>query len=300
MAKFTTVGLGELLWDILPGSRQLGGAPANFAYMTNLLGDEGVVASRVGNDELGRETLHRLKILGLNMSHIQIDPDKATGVARVKLGAEGLPTFAFEEPSAWDGFEWTPDWEALAKKADAICFGSLAQRSAQSRDAIQAFLKNLRAGTTRIFDVNLRKPFYSAEILAESAARADIIKLSHDELRAFMQVLNLSFQDEESAAQSLLSRFSAKLVCVTRGPNGSLLLTENDHHTHRGIPIKVADTVGAGDAFTAALVFHYLRGAPLPIMNEAANRMGAWVASQTGATPPPDNAQLEAILAAKT
>lgn len=298
MTRFTTVGLGELLWDILPDSRQLGGAPANFAYMTNLLGDEGIVASRVGEDALGRETLERLETLRLNSSYIQLDPANETGVAKVKLDAQGLPTFAFEDPSAWDGFEWTPNWESLAKRADAVCFGSLAQRSAQSRRVIQSFLNNLSAGATRVFDVNLRKPFYSAEILTETAEKADIIKLSHDELPAFLQVLGIPSREEHFAAKSLLRRFSAKLVCVTRGPNGSLLVTPSDQHTHPGITTQVADTVGAGDAFTAALVFHYLRHAPLAAMNEAANRMGAWVASQIGATPPPDAAQLEAIRAA--
>src|SRR5271169_589717 len=160
MKKFTTVGLGELLWDIFPEGRQLGGAPANFAYMTNLLGDEGIVASRVGNDDLGEEAKHRLEHLGLGTSCIQLDPTYRTGVVQVEVDAKGQPTFQIAEPVAW---------QALAQKTDAVCFGSLAQRSPQSRQTIFSFLKTIRPETTRVFDVNLRQSFYSAQVLADSA-----------------------------------------------------------------------------------------------------------------------------------
>ena len=295
MRKFTTIGLGELLWDILPDSRQLGGAPANFAYMTSLLGDEGVVASRVGSDELGFETRRRLERLGLSTSCIQTDPTYRTGVAQVELDAKGQPAFQIAEPVAWDFLEWTSVWQALAQKADAVCFGSLAQRSPKSRQTIQSFLKTVRPQTTRIFDVNLRQSFYTAEILADSAKQADIIKLNHDELPTVVQLLGFPFQDEESASQWLLHTFRAKLVCVTRGGEGSLLVSEHGKHEHSGIRVQVADTVGAGDAFTAALVYHFVRGGSLATMNEAANRMGSWVASQAGATPSRDEARLQEI-----
>lgn len=295
MRKFTTIGLGELLWDILPDSRQLGGAPANFAYMTSLLGDEGVVASRVGSDELGFETKRRLERLGLSTSCIQTDPTYRTGVAQVELDAKGQPAFQIAEPVAWDFLEWTPVWQALAQKADAVCFGSLAQRSPKSRQTIQSFLKTVRPQTTRIFDVNLRQSFYTAEILADSAKQADIIKLNHDELPRVVQLLGFPFQDEESASQWLLHTFRAKLVCVTRGGEGSLLVSEHGKHEHPGIRVQVADTVGAGDAFTAALVYHFVRRGSLATMNEAANRMGSWVASQAGATPSRDEARLQEI-----
>jgi fructokinase len=293
--RFTTVGLGELLWDVLPNGRQLGGAPANFAYMTSLLGDEGVVASRVGADALGFEAKARLQQLKLNTDSIQVDPARPTGVANVHVDGKGQPTFVIEQPVAWDFFEWAPDWQALALKADAVCFGSLAQRSLQSREAIQSFLGSIRSETTCIFDVNLRQRFYSAQILADSAKRADIIKLNSDEVPLLIQLLGFPFHDEESAAQWLLNTFRIKLVCITRGAKGSLLVSEYAKHEHPGIPVQVADTVGSGDAFTAALVFHYLRRGSLEKMNEAANRMGAWVAGMTGATPPPDEAQLQRI-----
>lgn len=295
MEKFTTVGLGELLWDIFPEGRQLGGAPANFAYMTSLLGDEGIVASRVGSDDLGEAAKLQLERLGLATSCIQLDPTYRTGVVHVEVDAKGQPTFQIAEPVAWDSFEWVPAWQALAQKADAVCFGSLAQRSPQSRQTIFSFLKTVRPETTRVFDVNLRQSFYSAQILADSAKQTDILKLNHDELPTVVQLLGLPFHDEESAAQWLLHTFHIKLVCITRGARGSLLVSEYAKHEHPGIRVRVADTVGSGDAFTAALVYHYLRRDSLATMNEAANRMGAWIASQTGATPGPDEAHLELI-----
>jgi fructokinase len=295
MKKFTTVGLGELLWDIFPDSRQLGGAPANFAYMTSLLGDEGIIASRVGKDNLGEEARRRLENIGLGTSYVQLDPTYRTGVVQVEVDAKGQPNFQIAEPAAWDFFEWTAEWQSLAQKADAVCFGTLAQRAPQSRQTIHAFLKTIRAQTTRVFDVNLRQSFYSPQVLADSAKHADIIKLNHDELPKVAQLLGFPFHDEESAAQWLRHTFRLKLVCITRGAGGSLLVSEYAKHEHPGIRVQVADTVGSGDAFTAALVYHYLRRAPLTAMNEAANRMGSWVASQTGATPRRDEARLAMI-----
>lgn len=298
MKKFVTIGLGELLWDILPKGRQLGGAPANFAYMTSLLGDDGIVASRVGDDELGTQALGRLEQIGLSTTYIQRDTAHRTGAAQVKVDDSGQPTFEIAEPVAWDFFEWTPLWETLAENADAVCFGSLAQRSAQSREATHEFLRHIRSGTIRIFDVNLRQSYYSREVLADSAKNADIIKLNHDELPAVVQMFGFPFKHDEPAAKWLLTEFGLKLVCVTRGARGSLLMSESAQHEHAGIPTKIGDTVGAGDAFTAALVYLYLRGASLREMNEGANLMGSWVASQVGATPEKDQAQIEVILRA--
>lgn len=295
MKQFTVVGLGELLWDMLPGGKELGGAPANFAYMTSLLGDHGVVASRVGSDALGRAAGRRLERMGLRSTNIQLDSEHATSTVNVKVDDAGQPTFEILKDVAWDFFEWSSGWEALAEKADAVCFGSLAQRSAKSRETIQLFLKAVRPGTTRIFDVNLRQKFYSAQVLGESARMADIIKLNQDELPKVVKLLGFPFEEEEAAAQWLRQTYGLKLVCVTRGAKGSLLVGEYAVNKHEGCPVEVADTVGSGDAFTAALVYHYLRRASLETLNQAANLMGAWVASQTGATPKRDNAELEKI-----
>jgi fructokinase len=296
---FTVVGLGELLWDILPDGKQLGGAPANFAYMTSLLGDEGLVASRVGSDALGRAAGRRLERLGLRAAHLQLDRAYPTGTVKVTVDPAGQPTFEIAESVAWDFFEWTPEWRSLAKRADAVCFGSLAQRCPQSRATVRDFLKAVRPGTIRVFDVNLRQSFFNAETLSESAKLADIMKVNNDELPVVAKLLKIPFiYDESRAAHWLRDILGLKLVCITRGAKGSLLVSAEEVSEHLGYRIHVADTVGAGDAFTAALVYHYLRHASLTTLNEAANRMGSWVASQIGATPPRDEFHLEKVRAA--
>jgi fructokinase len=292
---YSVIGLGELLWDVFPKGKELGGAPANFAYMTSLLGDHGIVASRVGSDALGRTAGRRLERIGLRSKYLQLDTQHATGTVRVEVDPAGQPTFEIAESVAWDFFEWTPEWERLASIADSVCFGSLAQRSPQSRATIRAFLKEVRRGTTRVFDVNLRQAFYSADTLAESMKLTDIVKLNQEELPIVVKLLGHAFQDQERAARWLRDTYSLQLVCVTRGAKGSLLVSGSEISQHPGCRVVVADTVGSGDAFTAALVYHYLRRASLATLNEAANRMGAWVASQTGATPPRDDYYLQQI-----
>jgi fructokinase len=286
--KNTVVGLGELLWDVFETRKELGGAPANFAYMTSLLGDEGIVASRVGRDRLGNSAARRLARLGLSQAHLQIDAQHPTGTVSVAIGADGQPKFQIAEAVAWDHFEWTSHWQTLAARASAVCFGSLAQRSAGSRETIRLFLRALKPGALKVFDVNLRQAFFSEDILRVSAEIADIMKVNHEELPRVAEVLGRKANAKEEPAQWLLHKFDLKLVCVTQGMNGSFLVAADGVHKHRGFPTEVADTVGAGDAFTAALVHHYLRGANLEVMNEAANRMGSWVASKVGATPKPD------------
>jgi fructokinase len=297
--NYLTIGLGELLWDMFPEGKQLGGAPANFAYMTSLLGDEGIVVSRVGTDALGRGAGRRLERLGVRASHLQLDRDHPTGTVKVSVDPAGQPTFQIAESVAWDFFEWTPEWRALAQRADAVCFGSLAQRSSQSRATVRAFLKAVRPGTTRVFDVNLRQSFYDADTLSESAKLADIMKVNTDELAIVAKLLRIPFiYDEMRAANWLRDILGLKLMCITRGAKGSLIVSADETSEHPGYRIHVADTVGAGDAFTAALVYHYLRHASVPTLNEAANRMGAWVSSQIGATPPRDDFHLDKIRSA--
>lgn len=284
--KFTIVGLGELLWDLLPSGKQLGGAPANFAYITNLLGNNGIPASRIGTDSLADEALQRLTELGLVTTFVQRDPIHPTGTVKVEIDNSGQPTFDILESVAWDFLEWLPAWQNLATTADAVCFGSLAQRSLQSRSTIRNFLHATRPETVRIFDVNLRQSFYTAEILAESMRLATIAKLNHEELPKIMRLFEAEHGSEINSARRLLSLYNLKLVCITRGANGSLLMSPGEYNEHPGIKIKIADTVGAGDAFTAALVHGYLQKTNLSQINETANRVGAWVASQPGATPP--------------
>lgn len=283
--KYIVVGLGELLWDILPtGEHQLGGAPANFAYMTALLGDRGAIASRIGDDPLGNKALDRLKQADVNITHVQRDATHPTGTARVQLDDEGKPAYTIVEDVAWDYFELIPDWQELAAQADAVCFGSLAQRSPESRDTIRSFLKATRGETLIVFDVNLRKPFYSAEVLSESLRLSNIVKLNDEELRIVVELFNLGGGSDEDSARRLLQYHDLQMVCVTRGDRGSLLVTESASVEHPGFKVDVADTIGAGDAFSAALVHHYLRGASLERISDAANRLAALVSTQVGAT----------------
>ena len=295
--KRKVVGLGELLWDLLPNGKQLGGAPANFAYITKLLGDEGIVASRIGDDPLGSEAMRRLSELRLGTESIQQDREHATGSVKVEVDTAGQPRFEIAESVAWDFLEWTPGWQALAQQADAVCFGSLAQRAPTSRATIRQFVHSTRPGAVRVFDVNLRQAFYSADILADSMKLANIVKLNHEELPRIMGIFELSHVDEQASARRLLALHNLKLVCVTRGSGGSLLVSNEQWSQHSGYKVKVADTVGAGDAFTAALIHGYLRRRTLKQIGEEANRVGAWVASQRGGMPVPDR-DLETTLRA--
>jgi len=289
------VGLGEVLWDLLPGGKQLGGAPANFAYMMALLGHRGVVASRVGEDALGPELSARLRDLALDASCLQADSRRATGTVKVQLDRAGQPDYQITEGAAWDFLEWTGEWQHLAGEADAVCFGSLGQRAEQSRITIRKFLRATRPTAFRIFDVNLRQKFYSAEVLRESLQMSSMAKLNDHELPVVMQELGLEYREERGAAARLRSEFDLKLVCVTRGEKGSLLVTAEGHDEHPGFAVRVADSVGAGDAFAAALAHHMLAGSSLCAMNAAANRLGAWVASQAGATPAADPTVIEIV-----
>jgi fructokinase len=281
----TVVGLGEILWDLLPSGRQLGGAPANFAYCSHLLGDRGIVASRIGRDQLGEDISRSLEKAGITDRFLQTDDFRPTGTVLVQVDSAGQPKFEITNPAAWDYLELTEDWQELAKSADAVCFGSLAQRSAKSRATVLNFLEATSADTLRIFDVNLRQSFYSTEIICESLRRANTVKLNHEEVPRVRELLTMNAAGDVSFCRNLMERFELKLVCITRGANGSLLCDHHGSHEHPGFRVKVKDTIGAGDAFTAALVHKYLRERGLAEMNEAANRMGAWVASHSGAMP---------------
>jgi len=279
------VGLGEILWDMLPTGIVLGGAPTNFAYMAKVLGDEAEIASRIGGDELGDELRAEFQVRGLNTSYLQIDPRLETGTTQVVLDAEGQPTFTIRQPVAWDCLEWNEQWAQLAQRADVVCFGSLAQRCEKSASVIDRFLMHTRSSTLRIFDVNLRPPFYTLEVIERSLNYADVVKLNEHELDIVSDLFHLKMADDVSRAKSLLKIFRLQLICLTRGAHGSVLVGPDEVVEHPGIKIKVADTIGAGDAFTACLAHHLIRGRSLSEISEAANRFASWVATQVGATP---------------
>jgi fructokinase len=269
----------------------LGGAPANFAVMAGRLGNHAAILSRIGRDDPGRRAMERLDALPADTSFLQVDPVHETG--RVTVAFEGgQPRYTIHQPAAWDFLEFTDDWVQLAERADAICFGSLAQRCLESRQTIQTLVAQTSSECIRVFDVNLRAPFYSGEAIQESLELASVVKMNEAEAPLVLGLLGLPAEEGSPdarlrlCAERLQGEFPALgMVAVTRGGHGSLLLTREEWHEHPGIPVKVADTIGAGDAFTAALTHYLLRGADLATLNEAGNRWGAWVASQTGAMP---------------
>jgi len=226
--------------------------------------------------------VQRLKNLGVETSYVQRDDSRPTGTVKVQVDRRGQPRFTIREGVAWDFLSWSKDWRDLARAADAVCFGTLAQRGPRSRRAIGQFLRATPA--VRVFDVNLRQEFFSADALRESVAIATIVKMNQDELPVVLESLDLEAGQDKSPAKQLL-RFGPKLICVTRGEKGSLLISGDGAVEHDGFSVRVQDTIGSGDAFTAALVHEYLRGASLARMNDAANRMGSWVATQVGGTP---------------
>ena len=228
---------------------------------------------------------------------MQTDSAHRTGTVDVEIDGQGQARYQICHPVAWDFLEWTLDWQNLAVDADAVCFGSLAQRSEQSRDTIRHFVAAASPGAVKVFDVNLRQSYYSRDVLASSMKLADIVKLNDEELPRIMSVCQLAHKDEGSSALRLLDTYGLKLVCITRGGRGSLLVGKDCVNEHPGFRVRVADTVGSGDAFTAGLLHEYLHGAPLELMNEVANLVGAWVASEVGAMPTPKRGALEHSLA---
>jgi fructokinase len=290
------IGLGEVLWDLLPSGKVLGGAPANFAYMATVLGDRGIVASRVGQDDLGQEARRVMEQLGLSTVYLQQDKLHSTGTAKVAIDQAGQPNFTIKEPVSWDFMEWSPQWEELASTADVVCFGSLAQRSEKSAATIERFLKTTPKSALRICDVNLRQSFYNPGVLRRSFQHADIVKLNDQELLQVSYLFKLGIGTQEMLAQRLMQLCDLRLVCVTCGPRGSLLVTRDQTVVHKGFRVTVADAVGAGDAFTACLAHHYLRGHSLQEISESSNRFASWVATQTGATPRISTDQLRNLL----
>lgn len=296
MEPHLILGLGELLWDLLPEGPRLGGAPANFTVMAGRLGAHAAILSRIGRDNLGRRAVDLLDPLPADTEFLQIDPAHETGQVAVAL-KDGHAEYTFHEPSAWDFLELTDDWVQLAERADAICFGSLAQRAVESRQTIQTLAAQAKADCVRVFDVNLRPPYYSSEVIQESLELASVVKMNDAEVPVVLGLLGFppaeccGAEELRAACERLLDEFPAlKLAAVTRGPHGSVLVSREGWHQHPGVPVKVVDTIGAGDAFTAAMTHTILQGAGLDSaglarLNEAGNRCGAWVASQAGAMP---------------
>lgn len=282
MKSFNFIGIGEILWDCLPKGKQLGGAPANFAYISKQLGNNGIICSRIGKDDFEKEILEELKNKKLSTNSIQIDKEKPTGVVNVTL-ENGQPNYEIVEDAAWDFLQLSEDWREIALNADAVCFGSLAQRNEVSHKTIRSFVELVKG--LRIFDVNIRQKYFSREIFQRSIELTNVVKLNHEELPIITEILKIRGATVQKCLEKIIKEFDLKLICLTRGANGSLLMTKDAVSEHKGLKIEVADTIGAGDAFTAAMTHGVLRNWELEKINEFANQVGTFVASKTGAMP---------------
>jgi fructokinase len=281
---YRVIGIGEILWDILPSGKQLGGAPANFACHARALGAHSRVISRVGRDSLGAEILQRLQALGLSTEEIQVDPSAPTGTVSVELSVDGQPRFTIHENVAWDSLALEKSALAAVAEADAVSFGTLAQRREPARSTIQALLAAVRPAALRILDINLRQNYFSRDIIETSLRLANVVKFNDAELPVLAELLDLLGSVRQQIEQ-LARQHAQRLVCLTRGAHGSLLFAEGQWADDPSQPVAVKDTVGAGDAFTAALAMGVLAGKPLDAINRRANQVARYVCSCEGATP---------------
>jgi len=294
MKPLTIVGLGELLWDLLPEGKQVGGAPANFAYHAGALSGAGVVVSAVGDDASGRELRERLAGKGLDVTHVAADPTHPTGTVSVAVDEAGNPEYTIHEDVAWDFIPNEDGLKTLAGRCDAVCFGTLAQRAPQSRATIQSFVGATNAKCLRVYDINLRQSFYSTGVIEESLRLATILKINDEELPVVAGLLAIDGTDYE-IMRTLIANYGLDMVALTRGKRGSVIQTADTVTEDEGqVPTSLADTVGAGDSFTAALVVGLLQGRDLNTVSAEANRLASFVCSQKGAMPPiPDSFRTE-------
>lgn len=261
----------------------------------SLLGENGVIASRVGDDHFGQQAISQISTIGLSTCAIQQDKIYPTGTVNVLVGIDGEPYYMIDDDAAWEHMCWTPQWQVLAAQADAVCFGTVARHETESVSAIDAFLDVVKPSALCFCDVNLREGRYTGRLLKDSFRRAHVVKLNDEELVVVSELLNLKGEDIELKARQLLTKYDLQIVCVTRGAEGSLLISKTNTVIHPGVNVNVADTIGAGDSFTAMLACGYLNRVPLERISEAANQLGAWVASTKGATPEPDEEVISAV-----
>lgn len=279
------VGMGEALWDVLPEGKKIGGAPANFAYHVSQFGLPSIAVSAVGDDALGNEIKENFTSKGLN--HKLDTVPYATGTVQVELDAEGVPQYDIKENVAWDNIPWTPDIEALALKTKAVCFGSLAQRNVVSRETIQKFLDTMpkKEDTLVVFDVNLRQGFYTKEILTESMEKCNVLKINDEELVTVSRMFGYPGIDLQDKCWILLGKYNLKMLILTCGINGSYVFTPGNVSFQPTPKVEVADTVGAGDSFTAAFIASILKGKSVAEAHNCAVQTSAYVCTQQGAMP---------------
>lgn len=279
------VGMGEALWDVLPEGKKIGGAPANFAYHVSQFGFNSRVVSAVGDDKLGNEILDNFSEKNLNFLIEKVP--YPTGTVQVELDDEGIPCYDIKEGVAWDNIPFTPALEELAKQTRAVCFGSLAQRSVVSRETINKFLDAMPDdnGQLRIFDINLRQNFYTKEILCNSMERCNILKINDEELVTVSRMFGYPGIDLQDKCWILLAKYNLKMLILTCGVNGSYVFTPGEISFVETPKVEVADTVGAGDSFTATFVAAILKGKKVSDAHKLAVEASAYVCTQNGAMP---------------
>lgn len=279
------VGMGEALWDVLPEGKKIGGAPANFAYHVSQFGLNSRVVSAVGEDKLGSEILDNFRAKQLNCM-IETVP-YPTGTVQVELDAEGVPCYDIKEGVAWDNIPFTPALEDLAHNTRAVCFGSLAQRSVVSRETINRFLDAMPQDNDvlKIFDINLRQSFYTKEILCNSFRKCNILKINDEELVTVSRLFGYPGIDLQDKCWILLAKYNLKMLILTCGVNGSYVFTPGEVSFVETPKVEVADTVGAGDSFTAAFVASLLKGLSIRDAHKLAVQTSAYVCTQNGAMP---------------
>ena len=284
------VGMGEALWDVLPEGKKIGGAPANFAYHVSQFGLPSRVVSAVGNDPLGREIVENFTSKGLN--HLIEEVPYPTGTVQIEIDPAGVPQYDIKENVAWDNIPYTARLEALAGQTRAVCFGSLAQRNVVSRDTINRFLDAMpqTADSLVVFDVNLRQGFYTKEILCNSMKRCNILKINDEELVTVSRMFGYPGIDLQDKCWILLGKCNLRMLILTCGINGSYVFTPGNVSFQPTPKVEVADTVGAGDSFTAAFIASLLKGKSVTEAHALAVRTSAFVCTRKGAMPelPPD------------
>jgi fructokinase len=278
------VGIGEALWDLLPAGRQLGGAPANFAYHAKMLGADSQIVTRIGHDADGKGIARRFEDMGIRIDTVQVDDRRPTGTATVLGGNGASPKFIINDNVAWDFLEPTEEAEQAARAADAVCFGTLAQRHHASGSVIRRLVASAPPEALRVFDVNLRQQFYNREVIEQSLQIANVLKLNDQELPVLGAMFDLH-GPVGGQIEQLGAKFSLRIVALTRGPQGSLLYQAGNWSELPGRTVAVVDTVGAGDSFTAGLVMGLLAGMNLNEVHRLAADIAAFVCSQPGATP---------------
>ena len=279
------VGMGEALWDVLPEGKKIGGAPANFAYHISQFGFDSRVVSAVGDDKLGNEILENFD--GKGLKYVIDKVPYPTGTVQVELDEAGVPCYDIKENVAWDNIPFTPELEELARNTRSVCFGSLAQRSIVSRETINKFLDTMPEGEgqCKIFDVNLRQGFYTKEILCNSFRKCNILKINDEELITVSRMFGYPGIDLQDKCWILLAKYNLKMLILTCGINGSYVFTPGEVSFVETPKVKVADTVGAGDSFTAAFVSSILSGKSVNEAHRLAVEVSAFVCTQNGAMP---------------